>query len=87
MNENDIIELSNDIVESLTKLSLGFEPGLFSGKIVKSLPDHPKLAEITELYREYLLSFKGSISTTEQTKSLSDFRFKLVELYNTESPN
>lgn len=26
MNENEIIELSNEILESLTKLSLGFEP-------------------------------------------------------------
>jgi hypothetical protein len=87
MNESDIIDLSNDIIESLTKLSLGFEPGMFSGKIVKSLPNHAKLSEIIALYSEHLLAFKGVYSTAEQTRALSDFRFKLVELYNTESPN
>ncbi|MFM7663163.1 MAG: hypothetical protein ACKO68_01405 [Bacteroidota bacterium] len=87
MIENDIIDLSNDIIESPTKLSLGFEPGMFSGKIVKSLPNHAKLSEIAALYSEHLLSFKGVYSTTEQTRALSEFRFKLVQLYNTESPN
>ncbi len=40
MEEKDIIELSNDIINCITKLSLGEKPGMLSGKVFKNLHEH-----------------------------------------------
>lgn len=82
MEEKHIIELSSDIVEGLTKLSMGSEVGMFSGRVIKSLESHPNLDEIKSLVTNHIASFKGSYSTTEELKTLSDFRFKLVDAYS-----
>ena len=82
MEEKDIIDLSNEIVESLTKLAMGSETGLFSGKVIKSLESHPNLEEIKSLFTAHMASFKGSYQTTEELKTLTDFRFKVVDAYN-----
>ena len=37
MEEKEIIDLSNDIVEGLTKLAMGSETGLFSGEVINLL--------------------------------------------------
>jgi hypothetical protein len=82
MEEKDVIELSTDIVEGLTKLSMGFNAGVFSGKVIKSLESHSNLEEIKSLFTEHITSFKGAYNTSEELKTLIDFRFKLVEAYN-----
>ncbi len=82
MEEKDIIELSSDIVEGLTKLSMGSELGMFSGRVIKSLESHPNLEEIKTLVTTHIASFKGTYNTTEELKTLTDFRFKLVDAYN-----
>ena len=85
MEEKEIIDLSNDIVEGLTKLAMGSETGLFSGKVIKSLESHPNLKEIKSLFTKHITSFKGAYDTTEELKTLTDFRFKVVEAYNKSS--
>ena len=82
MEEKEIIDLSNDIVEGLTKLAMGSETGLFSGKVIKSLESHPNLEEIKSLITGYMTTFKEAYHTTEELKILTDFRFKLVDAYN-----
>ena len=81
MEEKDIIELSNDIIICITKLSLGEKPGMLSGKVFKNLHEHAKFSTIKKLYAEHLLDFKGQYSSTDELKSLTDLRYKLVELY------
>lgn len=81
MEEKDIIELSTDIVEGLTKLAMGAETGLFSGKVIKSLNDHPKLEELKTLFTTHITNFKGSYKTAEELKTLSDFRYNIVTVY------
>ena len=55
MEEKEIIDLSNDIVEGLTKLAMGSETGLLSGKVIKSLESHPNLEEIKSTWPNILL--------------------------------
>ncbi len=81
MEEKDIIELSTDIVEGITKLALGAEPGLFSGRVIKSLNEHPKLEELKSLFTTHITNFKGSYKTAEGLKILSDFRYNIVSVY------
>ena len=81
MEEKDIIELSNDIINCITKLSLGEKPGMLSGKVFKNLHEHSKFITIKKLYAEHLLNFKGQYTSTDELKTLTDLRYKLVELY------
>ena len=83
MEEKDIVELSNEIVESLTKLSLGEKPGMLSNKVFKNLTEHVHFVKIKQLYSEFLLNeFTGQYTSTDSIKKLSELRFKLIELYN-----
>lgn len=81
MNEKDIKELSENIVESIVALSLGKEPGLISGKVFKTISQHPRYEEMKKLYIEFLSGFDGKYETTAEVKRLTDFRFNLVQLY------
>ncbi len=81
MEEKDIIELSNDIINCITKLSLGEKPGMLSGKVFKNLHEHSKFEEIKNLYANHLIEFKGQYLTTDSLKTLTDLRYQLVELY------
>lgn len=82
MEEQNIIELSNDIVEGLMRLSMGEEPGLFSNKVYKSLATNENLNEIKELVAAHFVWFKGKYESTEDLKVLSDFRYNIVNVYN-----
>ena len=81
MEEKDIIELSDDIINCITKLSLGEKPGMLAGKVFKNLNEHSKFSVIKKLYAEHLLEFKGQYSSTDELKTLTDLRYKLVEIY------
>jgi hypothetical protein len=81
MEEKDIIELSNDIINCITKLSLGEKPGMLAGKVFKNLHEHNNFSIIKKIYAEHLLNFKGQYNSMDELKSLTDLRYKLVELY------
>jgi hypothetical protein len=85
MEEKEIIELSNEIVESLMRLSLGEKPGMLSNKVFKSLTEHVNFVKIKQLYADYLVNeFNGQYNSTDSLKKLSDLRFNLLALYNIE---
>ncbi len=82
MEEKNIIDLSNEIVESLTKLSLGEIPGIISNKTYKTLSDHINFVAIKKLYADFLINeFDGQYDSTESLKKLTELRYKLVDLY------
>jgi hypothetical protein len=81
-NEKKIKELSETIVESIVSLSLGKEPNLLSSSVYKSIAKHPNYFPIRQLIIEHLQNFDGKMETAEEWKKLNDFRFKLIELYN-----
>jgi len=58
------------------------ETGLFSGKVIKSLESQPNLEEIKSLITGHMTSFKGAYNTKEELKTLTDFRFNVVDVYN-----
>jgi len=82
MDEKELIELSDELVQGLTKLSLGETPGFLSGSIYKKLSNHPQFDAIKECYINHLHEFKGSYDNAVELKKLTDFRYKIVELFN-----
>lgn len=82
MDEKELIELSDELVNALTKLVLGEKPGFLSGNVFKKLASHPRFSEMKQLYCELLMSFDGNYSDATELKKLTDFRYKIVELYH-----
>ncbi|NBR13031.1 MAG: hypothetical protein EBQ94_05320 [Flavobacteriales bacterium] len=81
MDEKELIELSDEIVHALMKLSMGEKPGFLAGGVYKKLPNHPRFEEIKHCYCEHLKQFKGAYDNSVELKTLTDFRFKIVDLY------
>jgi hypothetical protein len=81
MDEKELIELSDEIIDALTKLALGAKPGFLSGSIYKNLATHAKFPEMKHLYCNFLSEFDGDYSAPAKLKKLTDFRFSLIELY------
>jgi hypothetical protein len=81
MDEKELIELSDEIIDALTKLAMGTKPGFLSGSVFKNLATHAKFIEMRELYCTFLSEFDGSYSEPAKLKKLTDFRFSLIELY------
>ena len=81
MDEKELLELSDEIVNAMTKLTLGEKPGFLSGTVFKKLATHSRFTEMKQLYCDLLLSFDGTYSDATELKKLTDFRYKLVELF------
>jgi|688.fasta_scaffold357426_2 hypothetical protein len=81
MDEKELIELSDEIIDALTKLAMGSKPGFLSGSVYKNLASHPKFMDMKQLYIEFLNEFDGSYSEPAKLKKLTDFRFSLIALY------
>jgi len=82
-NEKKIKELTENIVESIISLSLGKQPNLLSNSVYKFIANHPNYLQIRQLVVEYLQNFDGKVETAEEWKKLTDFRFNIIDLYNT----
>ena len=85
MNEDNIMELSEEIIQSLTKLVLGESPGFLSNSVFKNLASHKHFKEIKSIYSNFIDSFEGEYKDATELKKLTDFRFKIVELYQSAS--
>ena len=81
MDEKELMELSEEIIESLTKLVLGESPGFLSNSVFKKLNSNKHFNEIKSLYSSFIFSFDGQYNDVSELKKLSDFRYKIVELY------
>jgi poly-beta-hydroxyalkanoate depolymerase len=81
MDEKELMELSEEIIESLTKLVLGESPGFLSNSVFKKLNSNKHFDEIKALYSSFIVSFEGQYNDASELKKLSDFRYKIVELY------
>jgi hypothetical protein len=81
MNEDELMQLSEEIIESLTKLILGESPGFLSNNVFKKLNSNKNFDEIKSLYSKFIISFEGQYKDATELKKLSDFRYKIVELY------
>jgi len=82
-NEKKIKELTETIVESIVSLSIGKEPNLLSNSVYKSIANHSNFLRFRQLVIEHLQNFDGKIETAEEWKKLTDFRFNIIDLYNT----
>jgi hypothetical protein len=83
MDEKELIELSDEIIDAITKLAMGAKPGFLSGSVYKNIAAHNKFMEMKQLYCDFLQDFDGSYSDAAELKKLTDFRFGLIALYQT----
>ncbi|MEN9301936.1 MAG: hypothetical protein RL264_365 [Bacteroidota bacterium] len=81
MDEKELLQLSDEIVQSLTKLTLGEKPGFLSNGVFKKLAGHHQLEAIKTAYIELLADFRGAYDNASELKRLTDFRYRIVELY------
>ncbi|MEY3126463.1 MAG: hypothetical protein RL273_603 [Bacteroidota bacterium] len=81
MDEKELMELSEEIIDSLTKLVLGESPGFLSNSVFKKLNSNKHFDEIKSLYSSFIVSFEGQYKDAAELKKLTDFRYKIVELY------
>jgi hypothetical protein len=82
INEKKLKETAENIVESIAALSLGKEPSLLSNSVFKSISTHENFQQIKQLVVDYLQTFDGKLETSEELRALTDFRFKIMELYS-----
>ena len=81
MDEKELMELSEEIIDSLTKLVLGESPGFLSNSVFKKLNSNKNFDEIKSLQSSFIISFEDQYKDAPELKKLSDFRYKIVELY------
>lgn len=81
-NEKKIKEQSERIVDTFVALSMGKEPNLLSNSIMKNLAEHSNFQRIKYEIIQHFQLFNGKIESKGDLKRLSDFRFKIYELYN-----
>jgi|GEM_PF-4243370 len=82
MEEKDIIEKTDEIIQAFTRLILGESPGMLSNRTFKDLPKHSQFDAMKSLYIAHITHFKGSYESTDDLKSLTDFRYALIKLYD-----
>jgi hypothetical protein len=82
VTEQQIIEITDEIILGIVKLAIQQDPGLLSGKVFKSLPDHAKFDEMKKRMLEYLKDFNGHFEETDDVKKLSELRFDLYQFYS-----
>ena len=56
MDEKELMELSEEIIDSLTKLILGESPGFLSNNVFKKLNSNKNFDEIKSLYSSFIVS-------------------------------
>jgi len=83
--EKKINVLSERIIESIVKISLGKKPGLFSNSVFKSMQDHRNYIAMLNLYKVYIDEFKGKLETAEELERLSNFKRVIIFAYNGEN--
>ena len=82
VTEQQIIEITDEIILGIVKLAIQQDPGLLSGKVFKSLPDHPRFEEMKKRVLDYLKDFNGHFEETSDVKKLSELRFDLYQFYS-----
>lgn len=82
MDEKKIIGLAEEIVNAVVDISLGKSKFSLTNSVLKVLSKNPELFDsIRNCYVEYLGAIDNKIDETTEVKKLSDFRYKIVELY------
>ena len=82
MDEKKIIVMSESIVNAIVDISMGKSKFSLTNTVLKKLSNNPTLFEnVRNCYIEYLGTIEDKIDTTMEVKRLSDFRYKIVDIY------
>lgn len=85
IDEKDIMELSNEIINAITRLVLAEKPGVLSSRVFKNLASHSHFNKMKTMYANHIIAFDGDYTCSEELKSLTDLRYILVDLFNQEN--
>lgn len=84
MDEKKIIIMSESIVNAIVDISMGRSKFSLTNTVLKKLSNNPLLFEhVRDCYIEYLGTIESKIDETMEVKKLSDFRYKIVDIYET----
>ena len=84
MDEKKIIIMSESIVNAIVDISMGRSKCSLTNNVLKKLSNNPLLFEhVRDCYIEYLGTIESKIDETMEVKKLSDFRYKIVDIYET----
>lgn len=82
MDEKKIIVMSESIVNAIVDISMGRSKFSLTNTILKKLSNNPEIFErVRDCYIEYLGTIDSKIDETMEVKKLSDFRYKIVDVY------
>jgi hypothetical protein len=82
MDEKELMQQSEEIVMAMTKLVLGEKPGFLSNAAFKKLATHHNLPAMKAAYIDLIQEFNGTYNNAQELKKLTDFRYRIIELYN-----
>lgn len=89
MDEKQIYVLSDLIVKSIVDFSMGRGKmkALIPRSVAKKMAGDAELFEnLKNCYVEYLSSVDNKVNETSEVKRLTDFRYKLVDIFNATVP-
>jgi hypothetical protein len=82
MDEKKIIVMSESIVNAIVDISMGRSKFSLTNTVLKKLSNNPEIFErVRDCYIEYLGTIDSKIDETMEVKKLSDFRYKIVDVY------
>ena len=81
-SEKKIKEKTEKIMTAFVELSMGKEVGWFSGAVYKRLKKNRNFEAIKGLIIEHLQKFDGNIDNSEKLLELSEFRLRLLHLFD-----
>lgn len=82
MDEKKIIIMSESIVNAIVDISMGRSKFSLTNTVLKKLSNNPEIFErVRDCYIEYLGTIDSKIDETMEVKKLSDFRYKIVDVY------
>ena len=89
MDEKKIISLSDEIVSNIVDFSLGKGKvkAIIPKSVAKKMSSDDELFEkLKQCYIEYLSTVDNKVNDSTEVKRLSDFRFRLVDIFNSTVP-
>ena len=89
MDEKKVIKLTDMIVEDIVDFSMGKGKlkAMMPNSVARKMVKNPELFEqLKQCYIEYLSSVDCKIDETNEVRRLTEFRYKLLDVYNQTAP-
>lgn len=82
MDEKKIVIMSESIVNAIVDISMGKSKFSLTKTVFKKISKNPMLFErLRDCYIDYLGTIDSKIDETIEVKKLTEFRYRIVEIY------